>query len=119
MAKEYTELRSNGPETETLVTLPGYTAYSINGEYAFAKDMTVQGYYGWAKEAERMITDQAAENNGSDMTELGVNVIKKIADHTITGGLAVSKRLEQDAVGSAKGSIVDNTQAYVGYALAL
>lgn len=127
---EYTEYWSNGPTEEVEKTLLGYTAYTINGEYAVMKDLDVQGYFGWANGAGRIMTDQDensayAAKGGTfeeypvDITEMGISLVKTMGAHTFIGGLARTNRLEKDEdAGSEKGGITDETTVYINYAYA-
>jgi len=118
LGTEYMELKSNGPETETLINKIGYTAYTLNGEYAMADDLAFQGYFGWAKDANRAVYDDAREADPVDTTEMGVSVVKTFGVHSITGGLARTSRFEKDDFNSTKGSVTDETKVYANYAYA-
>lgn len=118
LGKEYTELRSDGPQTETLINKVGYTAYTMNGEYMLANDLGFQGYFGWAKDANRAIYDDAREATPVDTTEMGVSVMKTFGVHSVTGGLARTNRFEKDAFDANTGKVTDETKVYANYAYA-
>jgi len=116
--KQFTYRRSDGPTIERNLIRIGYTAYSVNTEYALMKDLALQGYFGWAKNSDTVLDDNKGGGNPVDVTEMGINAIKTIGAHTIIGGLARINAFEKTCAADTKGSVTDLTKLYASYAYA-
>lgn len=110
--KSYTQYVSNGPQTEEELTNIGSNKYTLAGEYAYAKDMVFQGYYAWELNEGRVVGDGATDTKGTDMTEVGVNVVKSFGDQTLIAGLT-----NLNMRGVENGQSSDEMKFYVDYGI--
>jgi hypothetical protein len=122
LGNRFTNIYS-GPETDTEVRKVGFTTYTLNGEIAWMPDLLTQAYYGWALDANRVITDQDAVDRlvgqtAVDITNMGINIIKSFGDHTIVGGLARSTTFKKYDDDNDVKYVLDQTKVYLDYAYA-